>query len=147
MEISIEEINTRYQEPITKAAGQVPENKTTQTTIDTLKMIRHIEGGYFVETDRDKQLTLNAAGEQRSMSTSIFYFITPNTPIGAFHRNASRTVHTLHHGRGVYIIVVPLGPNGSFDDYRVETFVVGHDIAQEEKLQWIVEGAVIKRVF
>ncbi|KAJ5294168.1 hypothetical protein N7508_008989 [Penicillium antarcticum] len=147
MDISIEEINTRYRDPVTKAAGQVPENKTTLATIDTLKLTRHIEGGYFVETDRDKSLTTNAAGEERSMSTSIFYFITPNTPIGAFHRNASRTVHTLHQGRGIYIILVPLGPNGSFEDFRIETFVVGHDIGNRERLQWIVEGGCYKASF
>ncbi|OGE57933.1 hypothetical protein PENARI_c001G05242 [Penicillium arizonense] len=147
MEISLEEINTRYQVPVTTAAGQVPENANTQNTIDQLKMNPHIEGGYFVETDRDKRLMVNDAGEERSRSTSIFYFITPKTPIGAFHRNASRTVHTLHHGRGIYVILVPLGPGGSFDDFRIETFVVGHDISNGERLQWIVEGGCYKASF
>lgn len=147
MEISLEEINARYQVPVTTAAGQVPENANRQNTIDQLMMIPHIEGGYFVETDRDKRLMVNDAGEERSRSTSIFYFITPNTPIGAFHRNASRTVHTLHHGRGIYVILVPLGPGGSFDDFRIETFVVGHDISNGERLQWIVEGGCYKASF
>jgi predicted cupin superfamily sugar epimerase len=147
MDISIEEINTKYQTVVTKAAGQVPENENREATIDSLKLIPHIEGGYFVETDRDTHLTVNDAGEERSMSTSIFYFITPKTPIGAFHRNLSPTVHTLHHGRGIYIVMVPLGPGGSFDSFRVETFVVGHDIAHGERLQWIVEGGCYKASF
>ncbi|KAL3495212.1 RmlC-like cupin domain-containing protein [Aspergillus germanicus] len=54
------------------------------------------------------------ADKTRAASTSIFDLITPRSPRGAFHRNHSRTVHTLHRGRG------------------------------RERLQWVVEGGDYK---
>jgi len=128
--------------------------------IASLNLLAHIEGGYFAETDRDPAIvpspfpdaaasdaTLRLAGPQRpgfqpglrNASTSIFYLLTPGSPQGSFHRNRARTVHTLHRGRGRYVLLHP--------DGRVETFVVGPDVAAGERLQWIVEGAVWKASF
>lgn len=93
----------------------------------------------------------------RNASTSIHYLLTPSSPIGRFHRNKARTVHTLHWGRGGYVVLHPPGtqPNGSQSGrgvqegtgkgkWTIETFVVGHDVARGEKLQWIVEGGRYK---
>ncbi|KAL4919743.1 hypothetical protein BDW62DRAFT_178367 [Aspergillus aurantiobrunneus] len=41
----------------------------------------------------------------RSASATIFYLLTPRSPVGVFHRNRSRTVHTLHRGRGRYVVI------------------------------------------
>ena len=135
-----------------------PERAEVQTLINLLHMEKHPEGGYFVETDRDKrQMTLEAghfqppqyssnAGETRSLSTSIFYLLTPKNSIGALHRNASRTVHTLHHGRGIYVILKPGNDQGA-QQAQVETFRVGRDITQGERLQWIVDGGNYKASF
>lgn len=133
--------------------GETPEPPATAAVINALNMIPHIEGGYFAETDRDpliipspfpvtpaSEATLSLAGPRRpgfdpnlrNASTTIFYLLTPRSPQGNFHRNRARTVHTLHKGRGRYVLINAAG--------EVETFVVGQDVAKGERLQWIVEG-------
>ena len=126
-----------------------------------------------METDRDTRPVRNplpreavGAGQMtRSASTTIFYHLTPSRPLGAFHRNKARTVHTLHKGRGRYVLIhadevaadaFPGGYGGDVSALeserwvgkaRVETFVVGHDVAKGERLQWIVEGGKYKCSF
>lgn len=133
--------------------GEAFEPPATAAIIKALDMIHHIEGGYFAETDRDlliipspfpvtpaSEATLALAGPRRpgfdpkvrNASTTIFYLLTPGSPQGNFHRNRARTVHTLHKGRGRYVLINAAG--------EVETFVVGQDVAKGERLQWIVEG-------
>lgn len=133
--------------------SEASEPPATAAIIKALNMIPHIEGGYFAETDRDPLLipspfpiipaseaTLSLAGPRRpgfdpkvrNASTTIFYLLTPGSPQGNFHRNRARTVHTLHKGRGRYVLINAAG--------EIETFVVGHDVARGERLQWIVEG-------
>ncbi|MCJ1432688.1 hypothetical protein MMC27_002045 [Xylographa pallens] len=136
-----------------------PESPTIQAIIETLRLQKHLEGGYFVETDRDQLRVPNpfqtppnpfpngeADDPTRSASTTIYYLITPSNPLGIFHRNKGRTVHTLHKGRGRYVIIhadeVQRGQKA-----RIETFVVGQDIASGERLQWIVEGGKYKSSF
>jgi uncharacterized protein len=150
------------------------ESASAQAIIDKLGLQSHVEGGYFVETDRDKMRIPNPFQPQelgdstRAAMTTIHYYLTPKTPLGAFHRNKGRTVHTLHKGRGRYVIIhadeaaAPEFPGGypgssSSDDApeekrwkgkaRVETFVVGQDIAKGERLQWIVDGGKYKGTF
>ena len=162
--------------------------------ISTLNLQNHIEGGYFVETDRDPlrmpnpfalapkgpSTTTTSAStshsakqgrsssdilvQSRNASTSIHYFLTPSSPLGAFHRNKGRTVHTLHKGRGRYVIIhaddvaSSLCPGGYGADElkeserwrgkaRIETFVVGQNVEAGERLQWIVEGGKYKASF
>lgn len=127
-----------------------PEAYSIQTMISTLRLLPHIEGGYFSETDMSPDVLASpfpiiesiASGIvptrpgfdpfARSSSTSILYPQTPNGPQGGFHRNKARTVHTLHIGRGRYVVIHAdeLG-----EEKRIESFVVGHDIARGEKLQ------------
>lgn len=133
---------------------------------------KHIEGGYFVETDRDTYQIPNpflsctrkapsfdtlallpdsshhgtVISQKRSASTSIFYLLTPSSPQGGFHRNKARTIHTLHKGRGRYVIIH--ADEVRYDSKaRVETFVVGGNVMKGEKLQWIVEGGKYKASF
>jgi predicted cupin superfamily sugar epimerase len=144
-----------------------PENSRTLSVIKALGLIPHIEGGYFLQTDASpisipwrpegsgdddteqplSQHTVALTGgiregldpSKRRLSTTIFYFITPRSPLGSFHRNRNRIVHTLHRGRGRYVLIHP--------DGRIETFVVGQDIVNGERLQWVVEGGVWKASF
>ena len=137
----------------------VTEPGSINNTISALSLQKHIEGGYFVETDRakftipnpflnDAVSDLATSKEQsatRQASTSIFYFITPGSPVGYFHRNKGRTIHTLHWGRGQYVVIHAdeVGA-GSMEKARIETFTVGPDVTKGEKLQWIVEGGKFK---
>lgn len=149
-----------------------PEPEIFQSLISSLSMMTHIEGGYFVETDRDPLLipspfpadTLYSSAAaalapqrpgfdaaRRNASTTIFYLLTPGSPQGNFHRNRGRTVHTLHRGRGVYVLIhadeEDVAYEGGGRGKRVETFVVGPDVARGERLQWIVEGGKYKASF
>ncbi|KAL1967904.1 hypothetical protein VTN77DRAFT_2321 [Rasamsonia byssochlamydoides] len=168
--------------PPSRGVGNKQEPPAVQQTIDLLHLQPHIEGGYYVETDRDPlnipnpflssnnkdpgtsyevpaanvtSTTRLAAGQDhstRSASTTIYYYLTPGSPLGAFHRNRGRTVHTLHRGRGRYVLIhadeVLRGERAAQNGKaRIETFVVGHDIARGEKLQWIVEGGKFKASF
>lgn len=126
--------------------------------VKTLQLQAHPEGGYFIETDRDPLLVPNPFksvshpqdddDNTRHASTSIFYLLTSSSPKGSFHRNKGRTVHTLHRGRGRYVVIHPAdGGAGKERQARIETFVVGQDLERGERLQWIVEGGKWKASF
>jgi predicted cupin superfamily sugar epimerase len=135
------------------------ESPEVHAVISTLELMPHIEGGYFIETDRSpdtvsspfpiktsftSELTPKRPGFNatvRNSSTTIYYLLTPNGPQGGFHRNKGRTVHTLHKGRGRYVVI---HANEPVKEKRIETFIVGPDIERGEKLQWIVEGEKYK---
>ncbi|CZT06407.1 hypothetical protein WAI453_006206 [Rhynchosporium graminicola] len=82
----------------------------------------------------------------RSPSTTNFYLLTPSGPQGGFHRNAARTVHALHRGRGRYVII-HADENASKGQYRLESFIVDNDVRNGERLQWVVEGGKFKASF
>lgn len=139
-----------------------PPSPAIATLLTTLSLLPHPEGGFFSETDRDPLLIPspfpppstttthhrpNFNPTLRNASTSIFYLLTPSSPQGHFHRNRSRTVHTLHRGRGRYVIIHPPETPGGGGEVKVETFVVGGDVARGERLQWAVEGGVWKASF
>ncbi|CAF9940096.1 MAG: hypothetical protein HETSPECPRED_002164 [Heterodermia speciosa] len=124
------------------------ESPSTQHLITTLSLQPHPEGGFFIETDRDQLRVPNPFPDHapddttRCASTSIFYLLTPGSPKGSFHRNKGRTIHTLHRGRGRYVIIH--ADEGEGGKKRVETFVVGQDVGAGERLQWVVEGGKFK---
>jgi uncharacterized protein len=138
------------------------ESEHIQELIKTLELEPHIEGGFFKETDRapdtvpspfpyENSSTSDLAPKRpgfdpkvRNSSTTIFYLLTPNGPQGGFHRNRARTVHTLHQGRGRYVLI---HADEGGKQKRIETFVVGHNVTKGEKLQWIVEGGKYKASF
>ena len=161
-------VTSQIRPSFTGQAG-VPESAGTQKLIDGLRLEPHPEGGYFVETDRDVRRVPNPYGSgpgaklissdpdnhpendpTRSASTTIFYLLTPTGPKGIFHRNKARCIHTLHKGRGRYVVIHPESDpdNGKVrTPARIETFVVGQDVANGERLQWIVEGGLWKSSF
>src|SRR4051812_13945952 len=85
------------------------ESLQVQTLISNLKLQPHIEGGYFRETDRASTTIpcpfpsqkfssvdlaphrSNLDPELRSLSTAMFYLLTPGSPTSSFHRNRART--------------------------------------------------------
>ncbi|WPA96520.1 uncharacterized protein RHO25_001127 [Cercospora beticola] len=142
-----------------------------QTPIKMRKMLTEIRSAK--ETDRDphripnplpKSAQATNEDETRSASTTIHYLLTPKSPLGAWHRNKARTVHTLHRGRGRYVIIhadevaAEKCPGGYGDadvseesrwikKARVEVFTVGQNVLKGEKLQWIVDGGKYKTSF
>jgi uncharacterized protein len=147
------------------------ESETCANYISSLGLVAHPEGGYFRETDRDplkvpnpfldnpkfsyKSGNVTASNPTdntvRNASTTIYYYNTPKSPTGVWHRNKGRTVHTLHRGRGRYILIHAdevLDSNGrATKKARLETFIVGQNVAKGERLQWIVEGGKFKANF
>lgn len=134
-------------------ASSDSEKPNVETVIKALGMLSHVEGGYFAETDRDPRTVPNPFLPQdendptRNASTTIYYLITEQSPMGAFHRNKARTVHTLHRGRGRYVLIHADEAEKEGGKARIETFVVGHNVEAGERLQWIVEGGKYKCSF
>jgi predicted cupin superfamily sugar epimerase len=136
-----------------------PEPQHVLQIIKDFDLDTNIEGGYFIETDRDdfkipspfvasEYATSSARKATRNASTTIFYLLSPGSPVCVFHRNKGRTIHTLHHGRGRYVIIhADEAVRNSGSKARLEVFDVGHDTANGEKLQWIVEGGKYKASF
>ena len=87
----------------------------------------------------------------RNASTTIYYLLTGanatksgggGSPKGYLHRNRGRIIHTLHRGRGRYVVL-----HADEKPCRVESFVVGKNVDKGEKVQWIVEGGKYKGTF
>ena len=139
--------------PIFTPTSTTLEAPSTFDLITKLGLEKHPEGGYFRETDRDPlrvpnpfPSSSNDEDSTRSASTTIYYLLTPASPTGHFHRNKGRTIHTLHRGRGRYVII-HADEKEEGGKARIETFVVGPDIHHGEKVQWIVEGGKYKASF
>lgn len=123
------------------------ESDAASALIAALSLNAHPEGGYFAVTHvnplripcpydyYEQQLHT----ETRAASSQIFYLLTRRSPIGHFHRHKALTYHVHHRGRGRYILI--------HSDGRVEDFAVGPDVANGERLQWVVEGDVWKCSF
>lgn len=151
VEESLRQIKTGYW-PVLPCQEESP---YIRTLISKLHLLPHPEGGYYAETDRSLQRVPNPFRESaddkdttRSASTVIYYLLTPVTPLGVFHRNRGRTVHTWHHGHGRYVIIHAdeVEESGAATTKaRIETFEVGPDIARGQRMQWIVEGGNIRR--
>jgi len=112
--------------------------------IKHLKLIKHVEGGYFAETDRQKEEIPSAFanGATRSLATTIYYLLTYDEPDGVFHMNKSPTMHVLHQGRVEYTLITP-GVNGG--PPNVEVKVMGPNIHAGETLQLLVGSNVWKK--
>lgn len=74
----------------------------------------------------------------RSASTTIFYPLSPHSPVGSFHRNKGRTIHTLHRRRRTYVVIHADEVGAEGGAARVETFTVGGHLEKGERLQWVV---------
>jgi predicted cupin superfamily sugar epimerase len=96
------------------------------------------EGGFFRETYRaSENLAAEALdpcyGAVRSMSTAIYYLLTPTT-FSALHRLQSDEV--FHFYLGSPVRMLHLGPNGG------RTMVLGQDVAGGQHLQVVVPRGI-----
>jgi len=108
--------------------------------VDQLNLIKHPEGGYYAETDRQSEQIPSpfVDGASRSLATTIYYLLTPDEPNGVFHMNKSATMHVLHQGRAEYTLITPGSPP------RIERKVIGPNIHAGEVLQLLVPSGVWK---
>ncbi|KAI5809084.1 RmlC-like cupin domain-containing protein [Peziza echinospora] len=119
--------------PFTAVRAASEEPLGSQSLIGSLNLTPHPEGGYYTRTHCDKATLPNG----RPLSSSIYYLLTPASPVGRFHKHGSLTVHCLHSGRGRYVLV-------SEEDGSIETFAVRGNVEKGQKLQWVVPGGVWK---
>ncbi|KAJ7684582.1 RmlC-like cupin domain-containing protein [Mycena polygramma] len=98
---------------------QLPSTMTTPVDSPTLNplvkelgLLKHPEGGYFLETDRqcDEVPSPFAGGNPRSLATSIYYLLDYDSQSGVIHMNKSVTYHVLHQGRAEYTLITPGSP-------------------------------------
>ena len=104
-----------------------------------LKMVPHpVEGGFYAETYRASgsvpKEALDGYPAARSLSTAIYYMLTPGT-ISAMHR--VRGDEMFHFYLGDPVEMLELREDGSG-----ETIVLGQDISSGMKLQHVVRGGV-----
>ncbi|HKK23070.1 MAG TPA: cupin domain-containing protein [Pseudohaliea sp.] len=120
------------------AAGAASAAPSVDDVVRELGLEAHVEGGYFRRTYAagGHPRVQTPAGERYSM-TSIFYLLTRNAPTGHFHRNRSDIVHYFQLGDPItYYLLHP--------DGRLETVVMGQDLAAGQRLQLTVPGGIWK---
>jgi hypothetical protein len=106
--------------------------------IATLGLQVHVEGGYFARTFQpDHRPKVSTPAGERYTMTSIHYLLTDDSPVGHWHLNQSDIVHYYHLGAPVHYYM--LHPDG-----RMETAVLGPDLAAGQRLQLTVRGGVWK---
>ncbi|KAL7269921.1 hypothetical protein RUND412_007387 [Rhizina undulata] len=118
------------------------ESPVSAALMSALSLSQHPEGGYFRGTNENSHPSRESfAGNDatRAAFTSIYHLLTPHSPVGHWHRNKTLTVHSLHRGRGRYLLI--------HEDGSIETFIVGRNVERGERLQWIVGGGVWKCSF
>lgn len=157
MDIPITSIKPIYHPSPTTPTSK-SKSKSIQTTIQSLHLQAHPEGGYYTETDRhplripyphskDQSTTdTDTDSNTRSLSSTIYYYLTPDSPTCFFHLNRSRTIHSLHRGRARYVIIHAdwVADDGTAP---VTSFVVGPDLDKGERMQWVVEGGKYKACY
>jgi hypothetical protein len=122
----------------TLSAGTAAAAPSVDELVQKLGLEAHVEGGYFRRTyaAEDQPRVATGAGERFSM-TSIFYLLTRDAPTGHFHRNRSDIVHYFQLGDPItYYLLHP--------DGRLETVVMGQDVAAGQRLQLTVPGGIWK---
>ncbi|KAG8860128.1 hypothetical protein FRB96_004151 [Tulasnella sp. 330] len=115
--------------------------------IISIGLERRIEGGYFKETGRSKNVVASpfAGGQDRLVMTAIYYLLTTDEPRGYFHRNKSETIYLHHQGRAEYTLMTPRpASGGSRWTPQVTQSVIGNDYAHGELRHLFVSGNIWK---
>lgn len=102
---------------------------TSTDLIQHLHLLPHPEGGYYRETYRSAEQTLNIEGNTRNTSTAIYYLL-ENEDKSHFHRIKSDELWFFHQGRPLEILVL----QGS----ELSTIVLGNDVGSGEVPQAMI---------
>ena len=106
--------------------------------IAALGLDGHFEGGYFRETFRPTHRDMLQTGRgPRSTMTSIYYMLTDDSPIDAFHTKHSDGIQYHHFG-------APLTYHLIHPDGRYEAVVLGPDLAAGQVPSLAVAGGIWK---
>jgi hypothetical protein len=100
--------------------------------VERLGLAPHVEGGYFRELWAARGRVDTAAGP-RPLASTIYYLLTPDAPIGRYHRNCSDITHLLHSGGP--IVYELIAPDGAW-----KQVVLGRDLAAGQTLGFTCPG-------
>ena len=104
-----------------------------QDIISKLEMLPHPEGGYYKETYRSEEQTINKEGNKRNTSTAI-YFLLENNNISHFHRIKSDELWFFHQGNAIEIV--------SIQNDELVSITLGNDIDKGEVPQAVIPANV-----
>lgn len=102
---------------------------TSQDLIKELKLLPHPEGGYYKETYRSEETTINKNGDLRNVCTAI-YFLLENKDKSHFHRIQSDELWFFHLGQALEIFYIIGG--------ELKSVILGSDIQNGEVLSFKV---------
>ncbi len=121
-----------------QAEDKVMPQPDLHTVIETLGLESHVEGGYFRRTfQADHREKIDLGDGERFTLTSIYYLLTEDAPIGHWHLNRSDIIHYYHLGSPVHYYLIH--PDG-----KLESAVLGPDLAAGQQLQLVVRGGTWK---
>jgi predicted cupin superfamily sugar epimerase len=109
--------------------------KEIQELIDHLQLLPHIEGGYYKETYRSQETIQNDSGDNRSLSTLI-YFLLPSGKFSKFHKIASDEIWLYQQGAPVAIHLL-------LADGSHKTEILGNDLINGQHLQIVIPANTI----
>lgn len=108
----------------------MPDGRTAAEIVALLGMVRHPEGGWYVETFRDLQ-----PGGRRSLSTAI-YFLLERGEVSAWHR-VRDAAEVWHHYAGAPLELTLVAADGASTIHRL-----GSDLTAGERPQAVVGADV-----
>ncbi len=98
---------------------------TSKELIDSLNLLPHPEGGYYKETYRSDETTVNKNGDLRNVCTAI-HFLLENKDKSHFHRIQSDELWFFHLGQPLEIYYI-LGK-------EIKTVTLGNNIQNGDAL-------------
>ncbi len=102
-----------------------------------LDLSGHFEGGYFRQTFKSEREPVTTSCGSRAAMTSIYYMLTDDSPLDAFHTKHSDGIQ--FHLMGAPLTYHLIHPNGDY-----ERVVLGSDLAAGQVLSLAVNGGVWK---
>jgi len=97
--------------------------------IEKLQLLRHPEGGWYRETYRSTETTLNKMGAIRNVCTAIYFMLEGNDK-SHFHRIQSDEAWFFHSGEPMEILML--------NNNQLRTITLGNDILNEQVLQFVI---------
>jgi hypothetical protein len=97
--------------------------------IDMLQLLRHPEGGWYRETYRSAETTVNKMGAIRNVCTAIYFMLEGNDK-SHFHSIQSDETWFFHSGEPLKILMMA--------DGKLQSILLGNDILKGEIPQFTV---------
>ena len=114
-------------------------NERAQKVVDQLNLEPHPEGGAFRETYRSALTCTNKEGEERNVSTAI-YFLVEGGNVTKWHRVLNDEVW--HYYSGETVVLELISPDGEFNRYRI-----GNRIEKDEIPQVVIPANTWQRAY